>query len=182
MLALHTPAPEWKISKWLNTAKPISLEHLRGRVVVVYAFQMLCPGCVSHGLPQAKAIREAFSEADVTVIGLHTVFEHHDVMNEKALQTFLHEYRIRFPVGIDQADAASDIPLSMQMYRLRGTPSILIIDREGVLRHHHFGQLDDLRAGAMIGELLSKGVDRLEYGNNEKRNIDRQCDENTCSA
>lgn len=181
MLALHTPAPEWKISQWLNVAKPTSLEHLRGRVVVVYAFQMLCPGCVSHGLPQAKAIREAFSEADVAVIGLHTVFEHHEVMNERALQTFLHEYRIRFPVGIDQADANSDIPMTMQMYRLRGTPSILVIDQQGILRYHHFGTLEDLRIGAIIGELLATSQYHLTDTKNKKDTIEYKCDSGICA-
>ena len=43
------------------------------------AFQMLCPGCVSHGLPQAKRIQHTFGDA-VTVLGLHCVFEHHAAM------------------------------------------------------------------------------------------------------
>jgi hypothetical protein len=57
MIAVNIPAPEWSISSWINTPAPISLASLRGRVVVVHAFQMLCPGCVSHGIPQALAIR-----------------------------------------------------------------------------------------------------------------------------
>ncbi len=49
-------APELEVTTWLNTHGPLSLAALRGKVVVVYAFQMLCPGCVSHGIPQAKNI------------------------------------------------------------------------------------------------------------------------------
>ena len=36
---------------------------------------MLCPACVSHGLPQAARLRETFAPEDLAVIGLHTVFE-----------------------------------------------------------------------------------------------------------
>lgn len=38
-------APDWEISTWVNH-DPIALAELRGRVVVLHAFQMLCPGCV----------------------------------------------------------------------------------------------------------------------------------------
>jgi peroxiredoxin len=71
-------APEWRVQKWFNTKKPIQLSDLRGKVVVLHTFQMLCPGCVMYGLPQAQKIYNMFPKKDVAVIGLHTVFEHHD--------------------------------------------------------------------------------------------------------
>jgi hypothetical protein len=149
-------APELKISAWLNADKPLSLAELHGRIVVIHAFQMLCPGCVSHGLPQAIKIRNAFAETDVIVLGLHCVFEHHAVMGIEALKVFMHEYRIGFPVGIDQADAHSDIPLTMQAYGLRGTPSLILIDRDGQIRLQHFGVIDDMQVGAKIGQLVEE--------------------------
>ncbi|MGB0134006.1 redoxin domain-containing protein [Dokdonella sp.] len=152
-------APEIEASDWLNTDRPLSLAGLRGRVVVLHAFQMLCPGCVSHGLPQARRIREVFSEEDVAVIGLHTVFEHHDVMGADALRVFVHEYRIGFPVGIDKAAGNGGIPLTMQNYALRGTPSLLLIDRRGHLRLNHFGRIDDLQMGALIGQWVNDSAD-----------------------
>jgi peroxiredoxin len=156
MTSIHPQAPELNISAWLNTDKPLSLAELRGRIVVIHAFQMLCPGCVSHGLPQAIKIRNTFTETDVVVLGLHSVFEHHAVMGIEALKVFMHEYRIGFPVGIDQADAYSDIPLTMQAYGLRGTPSLMLIDRAGQIRLHHFGVIDDMRVGAQIGQLVAE--------------------------
>lgn len=153
---INTPAIELKTSTWLNTDKPIKLNELIGRVVVIHAFQMLCPGCVLHGLPQALKIRNNFAEADVVVLGLHTVFEHHSVMGQDALKVFLHEYQIHFPVGIDQAETGSDIPLTMQAYGLRGTPSIILIDRKGQVRLNYFGVIDDMLLGAHIGQLIAE--------------------------
>ena len=46
-------APELQTTDWLNTDNPITLEALRGKIVLIEAFQMLCPGCVSRALPQA---------------------------------------------------------------------------------------------------------------------------------
>ena len=99
-------APDWQVEHWLNTPKPIGLADLKGKVVLALAFQMLCPGCVSHALPQAVRARQAFAEDELAVIGLHTVFEHHEAQGSPAaLSAFLHEYRIGFPVGIDTKDA-----------------------------------------------------------------------------
>jgi hypothetical protein len=149
-------SPPLQVSQWLNSPKPVSLEALQGRVVVLHTFQMLCPGCVSHGLPQALRIHRLFPKDKVSVIGLHTVFEHHDVMGPQALRVFLAEYRIPFPVGIDQADSASPVPLTMRAYGLRGTPSVVIFDPQGRVRLSHFGQIDDLQLGVVVGQLLAE--------------------------
>ena len=147
-------APPWQISEWLNSPQPVTLAGLRGRVVVLHAFQMLCPACVSHGIPQALRVHQLFAKEQVAVIGLHTVFEHHDVMGPNALRVFLHEYRVSFPVGIDQAALRGPVPLTMQAYGLRGTPTVVIVDQQGRVRLNHFGQVDDLHLGAVIGQLL----------------------------
>src|SRR5690606_30097056 len=112
-------APEWHTTEWFNTPEPLSLAALRGRVVMVCAFQMLCPGCVSQGLPQAQRVAGLFQPADVAVIGLHSVFEHHEAMQPVALRAFLHEYRIRFPVGIDEPNGTEQ-PRTMRLYGFQG--------------------------------------------------------------
>ncbi|MYM66775.1 redoxin domain-containing protein [Pseudoduganella sp. FT55W] len=163
-------APELHAAEWLNTAKPLSLQQLRGKVVAIYAFQMLCPGCVSHGIPQAKSIRATFDEKDVAVLGLHSVFEHHAVMNRAALEAFVHEYRIGFPVAIDQPSPHGPIPLTMEEYQLRGTPTLILIDRQGRLRLSHFGRAEDMQVGALIGQLVAEAAPQQA-----------QCDDEACS-
>lgn len=148
-------APPLEVSTWFNTRSAISLDDLRGQVVVIETFQMLCPGCVSHGLPQAQRIESAFG-AEVTVLGLHTVFEHHDAMTPVSLEAFLHEYRISFPVGVDAHDHAGGTPVTMARYGLRGTPSLIAIDRAGQIRLNAFGYLDDLALGATLGRLIDE--------------------------
>ena len=37
-----------------------------------------------------------------------------------------------------------------------GTPSVVLLDRAGRVRLHHFGQIDDLELGAQIGSLLAE--------------------------
>ena len=133
----------------------VDLPALAGRVVAVYAFQMLCPGCVANALPQAQRLREAFAESDLAVIGLHTVFEHHAAMTEAALEAFIHEYRLTLPVGVDRPGEDGPIPRTMRRYGMRGTPSTIVIDRDGVVREHAFGQVDDLALGVLVGSLVA---------------------------
>ncbi len=152
------PAPEWSVSEWFNTPEPLHLMALRGRVVVIHAFQMLCPGCVLHGVPQTSRLFQFFDPKDVAVIGIHTVFENHAVMNPAALKVFMHEFRVKFPVGVDTAGIADRIPVTMQRYQLRGTPSLLLIDRGGHLRAHKMGQVEDLAVGAAIQQLIDEPI------------------------
>lgn len=150
--------PHLKTSRWFNTEGPLVPPVFTGRVVAVYAFQMLCPGCVANALPQAQRLREAFAESDLAVIGLHTVFEHHAANTPAALEAFLHEYRIRFPVGIDAPDPnGGPIPQTMRAYALQGTPSLLLFNRQGRLVHQLFGHPPDLTLGAAVQALLQSG-------------------------
>lgn len=147
-------APEWQVDVWLNRAQPLSLAQLRGRVVLLHAFQMLCPGCVNHGLPQAQRVHTTFPPDDVAVVGLHTVFEHHEAMTETALRAFVREYRLSFAIGIDRPVATQTVPATMAAYRMQGTPTTVLIDRDGRLRAHYFGAVDDLRLGAELMSLI----------------------------
>lgn len=148
-------APELAIDQWFNTTEEISLARLRGEVVAIEAFQMLCPGCVAHGLPQAQRLQRTFG-ADLRLVGLHTVFEHHAAMTPTSLEAFLHEYRITFPVGVDTPSEVGPLPITMQRYELRGTPSLVLIDRSGAVRLNAFGQVDDLALGARVARLIDE--------------------------
>ncbi|MDN5780629.1 MAG: TlpA family protein disulfide reductase [Luteimonas sp.] len=158
--AIPRMAPEWAISRWFNADGALSLQSLRGRVVFLHAFQMLCPGCVQHAVPQSLKVAAAFASTDLAVIGLHTVFEHHQVMGPDALQVYLHENRITYPVGVDAYHdrdfVQNPLPLTMQAYAMQGTPTLLLIDRQGRLRRQRFGLVDDLPLGAEIATLLAE--------------------------
>ncbi|WP_430431971.1 peroxiredoxin family protein [Oceanicaulis sp.] len=152
------PAPDFHVTRWLNTPSAPELLTLKGRVVMILAFQMLCPGCAVQALPQARRVRTLFKEEDLMVLGLHTVFEHHEAQGpEAALKAFLHEHRIDFPVGIDApGDNAAALPLTMQHYRMQGTPTLILLDRLGHIRKHRFGHTEDLLLGAEIMSLIQE--------------------------
>lgn len=149
-------APPLQVSQWFNTGHALSLESLRGKIIVINAFQMLCAGCVHHSVPQMQRVFDLFDPADVAVIGLHTVFEDHAQMNPPALAAFIAQHQLTMPIGVDMEDGQHGLPLTMQAYQMQGTPSFILIDKNGLLRMHRFGQKDDLSIGAAIGQLLSE--------------------------
>ena len=104
---------------------------------------------------------------------MHTVFEHHEAMGEASLKAFIHEYKIDFPVGIDMPSghAYDPIPKTMRRYNMSGTPSIILIDRNGRLRKHKMGHEHDLIMGAQLTALI-KEKDELVVTINSAKEID----------
>jgi peroxiredoxin len=149
-------APEIEAERWFNTPEPLTLAGLRGRVVVLHAFQMLCPGCVQSGLPQAQRIAQTFPQGEVAMIGIHTVFEHHAAMTPVSLAAFIQEFRLTFPIAVDRPSESGPIPRTMAAYGMRGTPTLVLIDRQGRVRKHMFGVEEDMRVGAEIALLVAE--------------------------
>lgn len=178
MIRSDALAPEIAVSQWFNTSEPLSLTTLRGRPILIHAFQMLCPGCVSHALPQTERVHRMFSKNGLQVIGLHTVFEHHDAMTPVALAAFIHEYRLSFPVGVDEA-GDSRVPVTMERFGMRGTPTTLLIDRQGKLVSHQFGRMDDLALGASISFILGPIAHEFER---EQEPDQLQCGDGACAS
>jgi hypothetical protein len=80
-------------------------------------------------------------------------------MTPAALAAFIHEYRLNFPIAIDRPGSGGPIPHTMAAYGMRGTPSLVLIDRRGLIRRHAFGAEDDLRIGAEIAMLIAERPD-----------------------
>jgi hypothetical protein len=47
----------------------------------------------------------------------------------------------------------------MTAYAMQGTPTLVVVDRAGRRRLQHFGQVDDLALGSLIGTLLAESAD-----------------------
>jgi len=158
MLNPESP-PDIQAAQWFNADAPQSLAALKGRVVVMAAFQTHCPGSVKHGLPQAARLAENFSDDEVVVLGLNVPFEEHEKQTPEALGAFIEERGLEFPIALDKPGAKGALPKTFEAYELQGTPAILIFDRQGRLRRHYLGQVDDVRLGAEIMALAIESRD-----------------------
>src|SRR5437879_3399030 len=117
------PAPELDGgTAWLNTAAPLKLKDLRGRVVLLDFWTLCCINCI-HTLPDLAKL-EAKYPGVLVVIGVHTP----KFPNEKetdSISKAIGRYEIKHPV-INDAD--------MKIWRrfgVRSWPTLALIDPEG---------------------------------------------------
>lgn len=153
------PAPAWDVTEWINS-DTLSLEKLKGRVVIVEFFQLWCPGCNRFSIPLIKKWEQDFAKEidddNLTVVSIHTVFEGHGYQNPKRLRRFLKEKQIHHPVGVDRQLPGARLPETMRRYRTRGTPEIAFIDKQGIIRLQQFGGFNVRRAERLLRRLLAE--------------------------
>jgi hypothetical protein len=144
------------IEKWVNTEEDFHLDVRGNYIKIIHAFQMLCPGCVYRGIPQTIELYQKFNSEEVKVVGLHSVFENHEAMQPHALDVFISEWRLPFPIAIDKKLEGEWMPETMKSFHLQGTPSLIIIDHLGQLKLCHFGHLNQENLEKFITDLLNQ--------------------------
>ncbi len=151
------PAPEWKVSKWLN-GDPGPLASWKGRIVLIDFFQLWCPGCQQFSVPLFNHWQDKYgANENVVIVSIHTVFEGHDVQTEDKLREFIADNGIEHPVGLDAYGSPSDdYPITMKRFDTEGTPHVVIIDRNGDLSFSHFGFFAYQPVEAFIDRLLKE--------------------------
>ncbi len=127
------PAPEFAgIARWLNTPAPLSLEGLRGKVVLVDFWTYTCINCV-RTLPHLTAWYERYKDEGLVIVGVHTpefAFERETQNVRNAIKQF----HITYPVAQD-----NDYQ-TWNNYRNLYWPAEYLIDARGHIRHTHFGE------------------------------------------
>lgn len=140
------------VTQWLNSP-PLTAESLKGKVVLVDFWTYSCINCL-RTLPYIKAWSEKYQSAGLVVIGVHTPefgFEK-DLGNiEKAVQ----DLGIKYPVAVDNDYAV------WNAYGNEYWPAHYFIDREGHVRHHHFGEGDYAESEKILQELLGEKAGSL---------------------
>lgn len=213
-------APNFGVSDWVQGA-PTNIDQEKDHIVLVEVFQVNCPGCFMHAIPEAINIYNEFRDEGVRVIGIATAFEDFDkntldnlkmlaqtgeVIGEtqKALSMYGQlqkgnklPYKIPFPLAMDNLTKVNgdvshekvmqfiygQIPEfdaqpeeyreqiiqrvndymrskeysaeTFERFSLQGTPSMILVDRKGILRDVSFGQSGNVEA--RIKKLLAEG-------------------------
>jgi thiol-disulfide isomerase/thioredoxin len=150
------PAPSWRNGRWLNTDAALTLDGLRGRVVLVNFWVYSCGNC-QRTVPSMVAFDRAYRARGLTVIGMHTPefppwSGEHDRAN---VARALARHGITYPNAQDN-DAAT-----WRLYGIRYWPSFVLIDRRGRIRFEgvgefHVGDDEHRRWQARIERLLAE--------------------------
>jgi len=70
-------APNFGVSEWVQGA-PTNFDQEKDHIVLVEVFQVNCPGCFMHAIPEAINIYNKYKDEGVRVLGIATAFEDFD--------------------------------------------------------------------------------------------------------
>ena len=141
------PAPDFRgITAWINSPG-LTMAGLRGKVVLVEFWTFACINC-QHVQPYVTAWSDRYGSAGLVVVGVHTPelsFER-DLGNvrQAVAQAGLH-----YPVAFDPSFA------TWNAYANNYWPAFYFIDKDGQIRHTHFGEGDYAGSEQVIRQLLA---------------------------
>lgn len=132
---------------WLNTDKPLSLQSLKGRVVLLDFWTYCCINCL-HILPNLKYLEQKYQDS-LTVIGVHSAKFDNEKEIENIRQAIL-RYDIEHPILIDNDMRVWD------EYAVRAWPTLMIIDPESYVIGYVSGEGNRDALEEIISKLIQE--------------------------
>ena len=130
------PAPEFELQTL--TGSRLRLSDMKGKVVLLNFWATWCAPCQQEmPLLQSRASRYP---TDLVLLGID--FNE----NPSVVQDFVTNLNITFPILLDPGSKVQDL------YRVRGYPTTLILDGQGIIRVLQIGEL----SGTMLDNYLKK--------------------------
>ena len=124
-------APEFAEGKWINS-EPLSLQKLRGQVVLVDFWTFGCYNCINT-LPALKGYNSKFGGKGLTIVGVETP----ETEGEKVFENLTNAVKkraITYPIVTDYEGK------TWQAYNVNAWPTIIILDKQGRIRYTHVGE------------------------------------------
>ncbi len=129
LVALPFPAD----AEWLNTDRPLPLNALRGRFVMLDFWTYCCINCM-HVLPELKKLEHAYPD-DLVVIGVHSA-KFDTEKESKNIADAVLRYEIEHPVINDSQHRV------WNAYGVQSWPTVLLIDPEGYVVYGRAGEFE----------------------------------------
>jgi peroxiredoxin len=132
-------APPFQFDEWINSP-PLTLEDLRGQVVLVRWWTDTCPFCASSA-PALRALHDQYSARGLKVIGVfHPKAGRDDPLDVERVQQAVESRQFQFPVAIDWDWRTG----TLKDWWLTGperpaTSVTFLLDKSGIIRFVHPG-------------------------------------------
>jgi thiol-disulfide isomerase/thioredoxin len=143
-------APEIKAEKWINTDKELTLENLRGKVILIEFWTFGCYNC-RNTLPKMNEWYEKYGSGSFEIIGIHCPEFDHERKFENVKES-VEELGIKYPVAIDNSF------YNWYNYDVHAWPTIFIIDKKGEIRYQKVGEGNYKKTEEIIKQLLEEQV------------------------
>lgn len=139
-------------SAWLNIDHPLTLEELRGRVVVVDFWTSCCINCL-HTLPTLARVEERFAGQPVVVVGVHSP-KFDEERDPARLVDQLAQLSVAHPVAVD-----GDMAI-WKRWGAKSWPTVLVLDVEGRPVWGRGGEPDYDELSSVVASALHEGRER----------------------
>jgi len=150
------PAPALDEAHWLGP-KPATLAALHGHAVLLFFWAHWCPDCKAEA-PVIERIARAYGRQGLVVIGPTRLYGY-AARGEAATPAEETEYidavRRRFYAGL----AEMAVPVSEAGFRAYGastTPTLVLVDANGIVRYYHPGAVPEAELAARIDAVISR--------------------------
>lgn len=145
---MYPAAPQLVVGgKWFNT-QPLSIQNLKGKVVLVDFWTYTCINCI-RTLPYVKSWDQKYRDKGLVIIGVHTP-EFEFEKNPDNVSKAIDDFAIRYPVMQD-----NDYQ-TWNAYNNEYWPADYLIDKNGKIRDTHFGEGDYDKTEQEIQNLLKE--------------------------
>ncbi len=142
------PAPAFTgIDTWINSP-PLTMDGLKGKVVLVDFWTYTCINCLNQ-LPYVKAWHEKYKDQGLVVVGVHSP-EYEEERSTAGLKDAIARLGIRHAVAQD-----NDFK-TWKSYNNRFWPALYLIDKQGKVVYSHFGEGAYQQTEAQIQALLKQ--------------------------
>ena len=132
---------------WLNSP-PLTAAGLRGKVVLIDVWTYTCINWL-RTLPYVRAWAEKYKDQGLVVIGVHSP-EFEFEKNVDNVRRAAKDMRVDYPIAID-SDFAIWRALKNQYW-----PALYVVDAQGRIRHHYFGEGEYDQSERVIQQLLAE--------------------------
>jgi thiol-disulfide isomerase/thioredoxin len=141
-------APElYGAGGWINTAEPLTLAGLRGRIVLLDFWTFCCVNCL-HVIDELREIEKTYADVLVT-IGVHSPKFAHEASHD-ALVAAVERYEVDHPVLDDPG------LVTWNQYAVRAWPTLAVVDPEGYVVAQMSGEGHGHGLAALLDELIAE--------------------------
>ena len=134
------------ISNWINS-KPLNLEQLYGKVILVDFWTYSCINCV-RTLPYLKEWYKKYADKGFIIVGVHTPeFEFEKDFNN--VKDAVKRFDLLYPIALDNNYS------TWRNFHNRYWPAHFIIDQNGIVQYMHFGEGEYITTENKIRSLLN---------------------------
>jgi len=119
------------ISEWINSPA-LSMEDLRGHVVLIDFWTYSCINCV-RTLPHLKQWYATYRDLGFVIVGVHTPEFEFEKIPEN-VKNAVTRFGITYPVALDNKYQ------TWQRYNNHYWPAHYLVDQNGIVQYHHFGE------------------------------------------